>query len=121
MRHLDKGEAAKAMHYGGLTPKHEALSLITINPAKQLKIDNRVGSLEVGKDADVLLYDGDPLFQLQQSTEEPGSMAMNTSTAIRISRAVRRKRARRKLSLRRRLPNSAPVVVVVAPLPDRST
>jgi imidazolonepropionase-like amidohydrolase len=59
MRHLDK-EAAKAMHYGGLTPT-EALSLVTINPAKQLKIDNRVGSLEVGKDADVLLYDGDPL------------------------------------------------------------
>jgi imidazolonepropionase-like amidohydrolase len=59
MRHLDK-EAAKAMHYGGLT-ETEALSLVTINPAKQLKIDNRVGSLEVGKDADVLLYDGDPL------------------------------------------------------------
>ncbi len=59
MRHLDK-EAAKAMHYGALTPT-EALSLVTINPAKQLKIDNRVGSLEVGKDADVLLYDGDPL------------------------------------------------------------
>jgi imidazolonepropionase-like amidohydrolase len=59
MRHLDK-EAAKAMHYGGLTPT-EALSLVTINPAKQLKIDSRVGSLEVGKDADVLLYDGDPL------------------------------------------------------------
>jgi imidazolonepropionase-like amidohydrolase len=59
MRHLDK-EAAKAMHYGGLTPT-EAISLVTINPAKQLKIDSRVGSLEVGKDADVLLYDGDPL------------------------------------------------------------
>jgi imidazolonepropionase-like amidohydrolase len=59
MRHLDK-EAAKAMHYGGLT-ETEALSLVTINPAKQLKIDNRVGSLEAGKDADVLLYDGDPL------------------------------------------------------------
>ncbi|MDE3194698.1 MAG: amidohydrolase family protein [Acidobacteriota bacterium] len=59
MRHLDK-EAAKTVKYGGLT-ETEALSLITINPAKQLMIDNRVGSLEVGKDADVLLYDGDPL------------------------------------------------------------
>src|SRR5580658_4894733 len=59
MRHLDK-EAAKAMKYGGLT-ETEALSLITINPAKQLMIDNRAGSLEVGKDADVLLYDGPPL------------------------------------------------------------
>ena len=59
MRHLDK-EAAKAMKYGGLS-EAEALSLITINPARQLMIDGRVGSLEVGKDADVLLYDGHPL------------------------------------------------------------
>jgi len=59
IRHLDK-EAAKAVKYGGLS-ETEALSLITINPAKQLLIDRRVGSLEVGKDADVLLYDGHPL------------------------------------------------------------
>jgi imidazolonepropionase-like amidohydrolase len=59
IRHLDK-EAAKAVKYGGLT-ETEALSLITINPAKQLLIDKRVGSLELGKDADVLLYDGHPL------------------------------------------------------------
>ncbi len=59
MRHLDK-EAAKTVKYGGLT-ETEALSLVTINPAKQLAIDKRVGSLEVGKDADVLLYDGHPL------------------------------------------------------------
>jgi imidazolonepropionase-like amidohydrolase len=59
MRHLDK-EAAKTVKYGGLT-ETEALSLITINPAKQLMIDKRVGSLEVGKDADVLLYDAHPL------------------------------------------------------------
>jgi imidazolonepropionase-like amidohydrolase len=59
IRHLDK-EAAKTMKYGGLN-ETEALSLITINPAKQLMIEKRVGSLEVGKDADVLLYDGHPL------------------------------------------------------------
>jgi imidazolonepropionase-like amidohydrolase len=59
IRHLDK-EAAKTMKYGGLS-EAEALSLVTINPAKQLMIDKRVGSLEVGKDADVLLYDGHPL------------------------------------------------------------
>ncbi|PWU02287.1 MAG: amidohydrolase [Terriglobia bacterium] len=59
IRHLDK-EAAKAVRYGGLS-ETEALSLITINPAKQLLIDKQVGSLEVGKDADVLLYDGHPL------------------------------------------------------------
>jgi len=38
----------------------EALSSVTISAAKILKIDNRVGSLEVGKDADIVIYDGDP-------------------------------------------------------------
>jgi len=59
MRHLNT-EAAKTQKYGGLTDD-EALSLITINPAKQLDIDNKVGSIEVGKDADLALYDKHPL------------------------------------------------------------
>jgi imidazolonepropionase-like amidohydrolase len=53
-------EAAKSMHWGGLT-EDEALSFVTINPAKQLKIDNRVGSLEAGKDADVVIWNKHPL------------------------------------------------------------
>ncbi len=59
MRHLNN-EAAKAMRYGGLS-EDEALALVTINPAKQLDIDNRVGSIEVGKDADLAIYDKHPL------------------------------------------------------------
>jgi imidazolonepropionase-like amidohydrolase len=58
-RHLYH-EAAKTQKYGGLTDE-EALSLITINPAKQLGIDSRVGSLEVGKDGDVVVFKGHPL------------------------------------------------------------
>src|SRR5687768_2585619 len=53
-------EAAKSMHWGGLT-EDEVLAFVTINPAKQLKIDNRVGSLEVGKDADVVIWNKHPL------------------------------------------------------------
>lgn len=53
-------DAAKAMRYGGLT-ETQALSMITINPAKLLGIDHRTGSLEVGKDADIALWDGHPL------------------------------------------------------------
>ena len=53
-------EAAKAIKYGGLN-EVEALKFVTINPAKQLKIDNRVGSLEVGKDADFVVWSGHPL------------------------------------------------------------
>ena len=59
MRHLEK-EAAKTLKYGNLT-ETEALSLVTVNPAKQLKIDGKVGSLEVGKDADAVIFDGHPL------------------------------------------------------------
>ena len=59
MRHLND-EAAKTIKYGGLS-ETEALSLITINPAKQLDIDKRVGSIEVGKDADLVIFDQHPL------------------------------------------------------------
>ncbi|MEK7409520.1 MAG: amidohydrolase [Acidobacteriota bacterium] len=59
MRHLNQ-EAAKAVKYGGLS-EDEALSLITINAAKQLAIDHRVGSIEPGKDADLVIFDRHPL------------------------------------------------------------
>ena len=53
-------EALKAVKYGNLS-EEEALKLITINPAKQLKIDKWVGSLEEGKDADIVVWDAPPL------------------------------------------------------------
>lgn len=53
-------EAAKAVKYGG-TPEVEALHFVTINPAKQLRMDQRVGSLEPGKDADLALWSRPPL------------------------------------------------------------
>ena len=59
IRHLYH-EASKTQKYGGLS-ETEALSLITINPAKQLGIDARVGSLEVGKDGDITIFNSHPL------------------------------------------------------------
>lgn len=53
-------EAAKAMRYGDLT-EEEALKLVTWNPAVQLGIQQRVGSLEVGKDADLAIWNDHPL------------------------------------------------------------
>ena len=53
-------EAAKAVKYGG-TPEIEALKFVTLNPAIQLRIDQRVGSLEVGKDGDFAIWSGSPL------------------------------------------------------------
>lgn len=59
IRHLFH-EAAKTQKYGDLTDD-EALALITLNPAKQLGIGDRVGSIEEGKDADIAIFEGHPL------------------------------------------------------------
>jgi imidazolonepropionase-like amidohydrolase len=53
-------DAAKAIKYGGMS-EEEALKLCTINPAKQLRLDHRMGSIEAGKDADVVIWTGHPL------------------------------------------------------------
>jgi imidazolonepropionase-like amidohydrolase len=53
-------EASKSMKYGGLT-ENEALSLITINPAIQLGVENLVGSLEVGKQGDIAIFNEHPM------------------------------------------------------------
>ncbi|MFM9994909.1 MAG: amidohydrolase family protein [Phycisphaerales bacterium] len=58
-------EAGKAVKYGGLKPE-EALKFVTINPAIQLAVDGRVGSLEAGKDADVAIWSGPPLSSLSR-------------------------------------------------------
>ena len=58
-QHLNQ-EAAKTMKYGGMTHE-QAIKMVTINPAIQLGIDKRVGSIEKGKDADFVIYNHDPL------------------------------------------------------------
>ncbi len=58
-RHLNH-EAAKAVKYGGVDPL-EALKFVTLNPARQLRIDEMVGSLEVGKHADFVIWNAPPL------------------------------------------------------------
>ena len=58
-RHLNQ-EAAKTIKYGGMS-EEEALKFVTLNPAKLLHIDNRVGSLKTGKDADIVLWSDHPL------------------------------------------------------------
>lgn len=53
-------EAAKAVKYGGLT-EEEAWKFVTLNPAKMLHLDQRMGSLKVGKDADIVIWNNNPL------------------------------------------------------------
>lgn len=59
IRRLNR-EAAKMIKYSNLS-EEDALKLITINPAKILEIENRTGSLEAGKDADIAIFDQHPL------------------------------------------------------------
>lgn len=73
-RHLYH-EAGKSQKYGGLSDD-EALALITINPAKQLGIDDRVGSIEAGKDGDIVLFNAHPLsvYAIPQMTIVDGTV-----------------------------------------------
>lgn len=90
-RHLNQ-EAAKTMKYGGLT-EEQALRLITLNPAQQLGIDKRVGSIEVGKDADLVLYSAHPLstFAIPQRVLIDGVVYFDRDTDLK-DREVRAKR-----------------------------
>jgi imidazolonepropionase-like amidohydrolase len=74
MRHLNQ-EAAKTIKWGGLS-EDQALSLITINPAQQLGIADQTGSIEVGKDADLVIFDLHPLnnFSVPQKTFVDGKL-----------------------------------------------
>jgi hypothetical protein len=77
-------ESAKAVKYGGLS-EDEALALVTINPAKQLRIDAHAGSIEPGKDADLAIFNGHPqstyshcvmtLVDGEVQFERPGGLA----------------------------------------------
>ena len=53
-------EAAKSMKYGGVS-QEDAWKFVTLNPAKLLHIDDRVGSIKIGKDADLVLWSGHPM------------------------------------------------------------
>jgi imidazolonepropionase-like amidohydrolase len=73
-RHLNH-EAAKCMKYGGLS-EQEALALITLNPAKELRIDGRVGTIDPGKDADLVIWNHHPLsvYAVAQKTMIDGEI-----------------------------------------------
>ena len=53
-------EAGKTVKYGGV-PEEDALKMVTLNPAKALHVDSRVGSLKAGKDADIVIWSDNPL------------------------------------------------------------
>jgi imidazolonepropionase-like amidohydrolase len=84
-------EAALAMKYGDAT-ETEALSMITINPAIQMGIDKRVGSIEVGKDGDVALFSGHPFAPASkvEKTIIDGKLYFDIETAMTLQKLLQR-------------------------------
>jgi imidazolonepropionase-like amidohydrolase len=87
-------EAAKAVKYGGVS-EVEALKFVTLNAARQLQIDNRVGSLEAGKDADFVVWSGHPLstYTLCEQTWIDGQRYFDRQEDLELRRQVARERA----------------------------
>jgi len=87
-------EAAKAVRYGQVD-EHEALKMVTINPAKQLGIDDRTGSLAVDKDADLVVWNGHPLsvYSRVEQTWVDGSRYFDREADQRMREALAAERA----------------------------
>ncbi len=98
-------EAAKMVRFGGLTDD-EALRTITLNPAQQLGIDARVGSLDVGKDADLAIWNANPLsvYSRVETTFIDGDIFFNRTQDLARRAELQAERAR----LEQAEPNRAP-------------
>lgn len=88
-------EAAKTVEYGGLT-EEEAWKLVTLNPAKLLHLDSRLGSIRVGKDADLVLWNANPLaiYARPEKTIIDGAVYFDLSSEDRRRDAMQAERAR---------------------------
>lgn len=111
-------EAAKAMTYGGLTPE-EAIRLVTINPARQLKVDERVGSLQTGKDADFVIWSGPPLsgYSMVEQTWIEGRRYFDVQEDIALRKTVREQR-RRLIERALKQTEKSDKKPVASPMPD---
>ncbi len=88
-------EAAKAVKYGGVS-EEEAWKFVTLNPAKMLHIDDTVGSIKVGKDADVVLWSDNPLsiYARAEMTFVDGVKYFDREEDKKQRELIRRERAR---------------------------
>lgn len=88
MRHMYQ-EAGKLVKYGGMS-EDEALKSITLNGAKQLGLEKRIGSIEVGKDADLAIFNGHPLnsFSRVEMTLVEGEVYFQRSKELKADAAA---------------------------------
>ncbi len=88
-------EAAKSVKYGGMS-EEDALKMVTLNPAKLLHLDNRMGSIKEGKDADVVLWSDNPLsvYARAEKTFVDGICYYDADKDLQLRDEVRKERAR---------------------------
>jgi len=87
-------EAAKSVKYGGIN-EEDAWKFVTLNPAKLLHLDDRVGSLKVGKDADVVLWSDHPLsiYAKAEKTIIEGVTYFDLSRDMQIREAIKKEKS----------------------------
>ncbi len=88
-------EAAKSVKYGGMS-QEDAWKMVTLNPAKLLHLDDRMGSLKVGKDADVVIWTDNPLsiYAKVQSTIVDGIMYYDADKETEMNQWIAKERGR---------------------------
>lgn len=88
-------EAAKGVKYGGMS-EEDAWKMVTLNPAKLLHLDDRMGSLKVGKDADIVVWSDNPL-SIKAKVEQTiidGTILYDTERDIEMRKANQEEKAR---------------------------
>ncbi|HMK03767.1 MAG TPA: amidohydrolase, partial [Ferruginibacter sp.] len=104
-------EAAKSVKYGGMS-EEDALKMVTINPAKMLHVDSRVGSIKAGKDADLVLWSDNPLsiYAKAEKTIVDGTIYFDREkdAAMRIQNRVEKARLVQKLAAAKRTAGAGP-------------
>ncbi len=102
-------EAGKIVKYGGVT-EEEALKMVTLNPAKMLHVDDKVGSIKVGKDADLVLWSNNPLsiYAVAEKTIVDGTIYFDRDRDNELRAQIQAERTRliQKLAAAKRTPCS---------------
>ena len=88
-------EAAKSIKYTGMS-EEEALKMVTLNPAKLLHVDNRMGSIKVGKDADLVLWSAEPLsiYAKAEKTIVDGIVEFDREYDLQLRQRIAAERSR---------------------------
>ena len=86
-------EAAKTIKYGGLS-EEDAWKTVTLNPAKLLRIDDKVGSIKIGKDADVVLWNQNPLsvYAIAEKTIIDGAIYFDKERDKKLRKEIKEER-----------------------------